>query len=220
MFYDQVPQVPNKLRDFIMSLKDGATFTIPEMRKATGVSWHTCNHFIQNWPQRFRPSIIGRGKSNGRPFVYKLLSNGPGIVKPPETGEMMTPYERLTTGVGKPAADIRAKKYRMKRVVGGGSETGGAPEIWVKEEIKMPPLKEYIESCKSDWVKEEEECKKIRSTEGWDLLPAARKINALKALFPNGVLPEQYAELFGIVEFIERVSMSLWYKRTEIQKKD
>jgi len=117
-------------------------------------------------------------------------------------------------------SDIRAKKYRMKRVVGGGSETGGAPEIWVKEEIKMPPLKEYIESCKSDWVKEEEECKKIRSTEGWDLLPAARKINALKALFPNGVLPEQYAELFGIVEFIERVSMSLWYKRTEIQKKD
>ena len=77
MRIDQIPDQPLKLQNFILSLKDGATFTIPQMRKATGFSWHTCNHFIQKWPQRFRPSIIGRGKGLGRPFVYKLLSNGP-----------------------------------------------------------------------------------------------------------------------------------------------
>jgi len=74
---DQIPATPTALQHFILSLKDGATFTIPEMRKATGISGQTCNNFIERWPLRFKPSIIGRGKGLGRPFVYKLLSNGP-----------------------------------------------------------------------------------------------------------------------------------------------
>lgn len=136
---DQVPQTPAKLHDFIMKLKDGATFTIPEMKKATGYSWHTCNKFIQNWPQRFRPSIIGRKNGLGRPFVYKLLSNGPDL-------------------------------------------------------------------------------KKSATVSGWDELPASRRVNALKALFPNGITVEQYGELPGIMDFLNRVSENLWYKRTESSK--
>ena len=187
MKYDQIPKTPSVLFAFIEDLKDGATFTIPDMRKATGVSWHTCNHFIQSFNPRFKPSIIGRGKGLGRPFVYKLLSNGPGIMKPPATVQV----------------GVRAKKYRMKRV--------SSPV-----DIDHPEL--YTES--EEYKNRMTEIGLVREDDGWNLLPGARKINALKALFPNGVLPEQYAELFGIVEFIERVSTSLWYKRTEIQKKD
>ena len=93
MRIDQIPDQPLKLQNFIMSLKDGATFTIPQMRKATGVSWHTCDHFIQKWPLRFRPSIIGRTKGLGRPFVYKLLSNEPDQKKILEFQEMFTEGE-------------------------------------------------------------------------------------------------------------------------------
>lgn len=77
---DQVPKTPQTLHEFIMNLEDGTTFTIPDMRKHTGYSWHTCNNFIKKWPQQFRPSIVGRRDGLGRPWVYKLLSNGPEIL--------------------------------------------------------------------------------------------------------------------------------------------
>ena len=98
MKLDQIPNTPACLQNFIFSLDDGAKFTIPQMQQysigADGnkkkLSWHTCNNFIMRFDPRFRPKRVGRSPGLGKPFIYQIPMSG--------------------------SAEVRAKKYRMKRV--------------------------------------------------------------------------------------------------------
>ena len=144
---DQVPKTPICLHDFILVLEDGGKFTIPQMQKfskerqgnANGFSWHTCNSFINRFDPRFRPKRISRSFGPGKPFIYQIPMSGP--------------------------AEVRAKKYRMKRV--------SSPV-----DIDHPEL--YTES--EEYKNRMTEIGLVREDDGWNLLPAARKINALMGM--------------------------------------
>ena len=82
-------------------------------------------------------------------------------------------------------------------MVGGGFETGGAPEIWVKEEIKGPELQIQLPAVSP-------------TDEGWNRLPKVRKIRTLEALFPDGIKPEHYERLFRIIELLNQMHALVW----------
>ena len=163
---DQVPKTPVCLHEFILDLEDGGKFTIPQMQKFSkerqgyknGFSWHTCNNFIMRFDPRFRPKRISRSFGPGKPFIYQIPMSGP--------------------------AEVRTKKYRMKRV---------SSPVDIDHPEKYTESEEYKNQMKNGILDSD-----------------SRKVKILKILFPNGVEPKEYSNFLEAIEFLSRMNDVIW----------